>query len=325
MAMRIDLLVLDGAFDLGLTSILDTLTIASELAQQQPKPRPRLKVRRVGVRKRVKTAQGFTVPVEPVGSGPRPDVVIVPALGCKTPPTIDAALGRRDVRDGCEWLCNQHERGGRVMAACTGTFVLAESGLLDGGSATTTWWLAPLFRQRYPAIDLDEYQMVVPSGRCTTAGAALAHLDLALWLVRGQSPALASLTSRYLLVDERPSVALGAIPDHLAHDDPIVSAFEDFARKHMADSFSLGEAARAVGTSERTLSRRMKRTLGKTPLGYVQDLRVERAVHRLRTSDASVDAIAQEVGYVDGVTLRTLLRKKTGRGVKELRRVAGSG
>jgi transcriptional regulator GlxA family with amidase domain len=63
----------------------------------------------------------------------------------------------------------------------------------------------------------------------------------------------------------------------------------------------------------------MQRVLGKSPVAYVQDLRVERAVHLLRTSDASVDEIAAEVGYSDAVTLRTLLRKKTGRGVRDLR------
>ncbi len=83
--------------------------------------------------------------------------------------------------------------------------------------------------------------------------------------------------------------------------------------------FSLGDAARSVGTSERTLSRRLQRVLGRTPVSYVQDLRVERAVHLLRTSDATVDETATEVGYSDGVTLRNLLRRKTGRGVRELR------
>ena len=70
-----------------------------------------------------------------------------------------------------------------VAAACIGTFVLAESGLLDTHRATTTWWLAPLFRKRYPNVELDESNMIVKSGRFVTAGAALGHLDLALWLI----------------------------------------------------------------------------------------------------------------------------------------------
>jgi transcriptional regulator GlxA family with amidase domain len=86
----------------------------------------------------------------------------------------------------------------------------------------------------------------------------------------------------------------------------------------LALRFSLEAAARSVG-SERTLERRIRAVLGKTPLSYVQDLRVEMAVFRLRTTKESIEQIASAVGYGDGVTLRTLLRKKTGRGIRELR------
>jgi transcriptional regulator GlxA family with amidase domain len=138
--------------------------------------------------------------------------------------------------------------------------------------------------------------------------------------VRQRSPELANTVARYLMIDPRPSTSVFAIPDQLAHSDAIVEGFERWARETLSSPFSLNEAARAVGTSTRTLSRRMQRVLGKTPVAYVQELRVERALHLLRTSDASVDDIATEVGYSDGVTLRTLLRRKTGRGLRELRR-----
>jgi transcriptional regulator GlxA family with amidase domain len=161
--------------------------------------------------------------------------------------------------------------------------------------------------------------MLVSSGSFVTAGAALAHIDLALGLVRRQSPALAALTARYLLIEPRASQATFVIPDHLAHNDPIVERFEHWARHHLAQGFSLAAAARSVGTSERTLARRLRNVLGRSPLSYFQDLRVERAVHLLQTSNTSVDRIAAQIGYSDGVTLRTLLRRKLGRGVRELR------
>jgi len=159
----------------------------------------------------------------------------------------------------------------------------------------------------------------VPAGEVITAGAALAHLDLALWLLRQHSPSMAGVVARYLMIDARPSQAAYVISDHLAHADPLVERFEQWSRARLAQGFSLSEAARAVGASERTLARRLERVLGKTPLSYFQDLRIEHAVHRLQTSAASVDAIAAEVGYADGVTLRTLLRRRLGRGVRELR------
>jgi transcriptional regulator GlxA family with amidase domain len=161
--------------------------------------------------------------------------------------------------------------------------------------------------------------MLIVSAPFVTAGAALAHVDLALGLVRRRSPALAALTARYLLVDSRASQAAYAIPDHLAHADPLVERFEGWARRNLSKGFNLADAAAAVGTSERTLARRLQSTLGKTPLGFFQDLRVEHAVHLLQTSHESVDRVAEQVGYADGVTLRGLLRRKLGRSVRDLR------
>jgi transcriptional regulator GlxA family with amidase domain len=218
-----------------------------------------------------------------------------------------------------ELLRYRFAQGTRMAAACTGTFVLAASGALDGQRATTTWWLAPFFRQLHPQVQLDESRMLVATGHVVTAGAALAHLDLALWILRQHSPSLASLVARYLVVDERHSQSAYVISDHLAHADPLIERFEQWARGRLAKGFSLTEAARAVGGSERTLARRLQRVLGKTPLSYFQDLRIEHAVHRLQTGTASVDTIASEVGYAEGVTLRALLRRKLGRGVRELR------
>jgi transcriptional regulator GlxA family with amidase domain len=209
-----------------------------------------------------------------------------------------------------------------MSAACIGTFVMAETGLLDHHHATTTWWLAPFFRKRYPKVLLDESSMVVKSGKFITAGAALSHIDLALWLVRSASPTLASLTAKYLIVDSRPSQSAYAVPDHLVHSDPLVERFESWARSRLKQGFSLDEAAQAVGASKRTLARRMQAVLGKSPLDYFQSLRVERAVHLLKTSNASVDDIALRVGYSEGSILRVLLRRRLGVGVREIRRAA---
>jgi transcriptional regulator GlxA family with amidase domain len=318
-AMKITVLALHGAFDMGLAAVLDTFATANELAQALRLSVPRFQVRVVGVRRQVRTALGLHVPVQPVDPRDRPDWVVVPAPGTKMPESLLAALARRDVRDAAEQLRLWHARGARIAAACIGGFVLAESGLLEGQDATTTWWLAPLFRQRYPTVRLDETRMLVPSGPFVTSGAAIGHLDLALWLVRQASPELAAVAARYLIVDPRPSQAPYIIPDHFAHADPLVERFEHWARARLAEGFSLEAAAQALATSKRTLQRRLEAVLGKSPLSYFQDLRVEHAVHLLRTSRADIEAIAAQVGYADGVTLRTLLRRRLGRGVRELR------
>ena len=317
--MRIHLLVLDGVFDLGLAALTDTLTTANELAATLADAPPPIELTLVGVRRRVRTAHGLVVPVEAAADVPPPDIALVPALGAKMPEALVARLAQPDVRDATATLQRWTRGGATTGAACTGTFVLAESALLDGQRATTSWWLAPLFRQRYPRVTLDESRMLVNSGGFTTAGAALAHIDLALSIVRSRSPALAALAARYLLIEARGSQAEFVIPDHLAHADPVVERFESWARRNLSHGFSLGDAAQAVGASERTLARRLRSVLGKSPLSYFQDLRIERAVHLLRTGSDSVDRIAAQIGYADGVTLRTLLRRKLGRGVRELR------
>jgi len=317
--MRIHLLVLDEAFDLGLAALTDTLATANELRATLAEPPPPIELTLVGVRRRVRTAHGLVVPVAAAADVPVPDIALVPALAAKMPATLAARLERPDVRDAGAVLRRWSAAGAASGAACTGTFVLAQSALLDGQRATTSWWLAPLFRQRYPRVALDESRMLVNSGGFTTAGAALAHIDLALGMVRGLSPALASLAARYLLVEARGSQAEFVIPDHLSHADPMVERFEAWARGNLSRGFSLGDAAQAVGASERTLARRLRGVLGKSPLSYFQDLRIERAVHLLRTGSDSVDRIAAQIGYADGVTLRTLLRRKLGRGVRELR------
>jgi transcriptional regulator GlxA family with amidase domain len=312
--MHICVIALDDVFDTGLSVVLDTFETASGLAAR---PELRARVSIVGVRRRAKTHQGFVVPLAPLPRV-RPDVVVVPGLGAKTPDALDLALVRRDVGEAGEVLREWAAAGTLVAAACTATFVLAAAGLLDRRRATTTWWLAPYFRQRFPLVRLDDAQMIVESRGVVTAGTAMAHLDLALWLVRRQSPSLARTVARHLVYDARPSQAAYAMPDHLAHADPVVERFEQWARRHLAD-FSLPAAARGVGASERTLERRLRAVLGRSPLSFVRDLRVERAVHRLQTTRDSIDEIAAAVGYEDGVTLRTLLRKKTGRGLRELR------
>jgi transcriptional regulator GlxA family with amidase domain len=317
--MLIHILALNGVFDTGLAAVQDTITTAMELGGDPANPA--VTARLVGVSRQVKTAQGLSVPVAMSTDFPRPDVVVVPALGAKTPQTLPHALEQPEIAKAGRLLREWQAAGAIIAASCTGTFVLAEAGLLVGRTATTSWWLAPLFRSRYPKVVLDDSRMLVRAGDIITAGAALAHFDLALWLVRQVSPTLATITARHLLIDPRASQAAYAIPDHLSHSDAVVERFEHWARENLSRGFSLDEAARVTGASRRTLARRMQTVLGKSPLAYFQDLRIERAVHLLQTTKDSVDDIANQVGYADGVTLRTLLRRRIGRSASTLRKL----
>jgi transcriptional regulator GlxA family with amidase domain len=318
-AMRIAVLALDGLFDTGLAVTLDALGAANKLGARAMGGAPRFNVTVVGVRRRVRSGQGFSIPVQAITPALKPDWVVVPALGATTPDVLIPALERADVKDATAQLQKWRDEGVFIAASCIGTFLVAEAGLLDQREATTTWSLAPLFRQRYPGVSLDESRMLVATVIGVTAGAAMGHLDLALWLIRKASPELAALVSRYLLADIRSLQAPYIIPNHLALADPLIERFERWARDHLKEGFSLQEAAAALATSARTLQRRCQEVLGKSPLAYFQDLRVERAQSLLHGSGLDLGAIAAEVGYEDGATLRTLLRQRLGRGVRDLR------
>ncbi len=115
----------------------------------------------VGVRKKVRSGHGLAIPVRAITQGLKPDWVIVPALKTATPELLLPSLARPDVKQAKSQLLKWHAEGARIAASCIGTFLLAETGLLDHREATTTWWLAPLFRQRYPNVLLDESRMLV--------------------------------------------------------------------------------------------------------------------------------------------------------------------
>lgn len=320
--MRIAVVLLDGVFDTGLATILDAFATANELAGLHMAAPPQFTVTPVGFRQPVRTALGLELPARPALPAMRPDWAILPALNTKLPEQLLASLQRSDLIEARMQLLAWHGAGTRIAAACIGTFQLAETGLLNGRDATTTWWLGPLFRQRYPEVRLDESRMLVPAGDVVTAGAAIGHLDLALWLIGQASPELAAIVARYLLADLRSSQAQYIIPDHLARADPLIDRFERWARGRLAAGFSLQAAAQALGTSPRTLQRRAEAVLGKSPLAYFQDLRVEHA-QRLLRGGLDLDSIAVEVGYADGATLRRLVRRRLGRGVRELRSSRG--
>jgi transcriptional regulator GlxA family with amidase domain len=316
--MEIAVLVQDGVFDSGLAAVLDVLDFANAMADDTPEA-PSWHATMVGLQPEVRTHAGHLVPTEPAGQVEGADLLMVPARAARRPAeVIDFVVGDQSLPLRT-LIAGTRERGIGIASACTGTFLLAEAGILDGLRATTTWWLSPAFRNRYPTVQLDEGRMVVASDGITTAGAAFGHVDLALAVVRTSSPAVADLVTRYLVVDERPSQSVYAIPSALAQNDPTVAEFERWARERLTEPISIPQAAKAIGVSERTLQRAVQRTLGISPIRFIQDLRIERASHLLRTTDQSLETISRKVGYEHPNTLRVLLRERTGKTTTTLR------
>ena len=311
-------MVQDGVFDSGLAAILDVLDFANAMADQVPED-PSWHATLVGLQPEIRTGAGHLVTTEPVAQVEGADLLMVPARAARRPSEVlDYVIGDHSL-PARTLIASTRERGTAIASACAGTVLLAEAGILDGLRATTSWWLSPAFRSRYPTVQLDEGRMVVASDGITTAGAAFGHVDLALAVVRTTSPTVADLVTRYLVIDERPSQSVYAIPSALAQSDPTVAAFERWVRERLNEPISVPQAAKAIGVSERMLQRGVQRTLGTSPIRFIQDLRIERASHLLRTTELSLETISRKVGYKHPNTLRVLLRERTGKTTAALR------
>lgn len=317
--MEVGLFVVDGVADFGLAAVREVLNTANSLRDELDYPPQSWNVRTVAIRESVSTGSGSVVPATPVVDlDGRFDLLLVPAVNVLAAEALVEMVSSPEYLNARELIAAAAGDGVHLAAACTATFFLAESGVLDGGTATTSWWLGPAFRRRYPGVELRIDQTLCRSGRVTTAGAVLSHLDLALSLVNAHSPALADLVARYMLIGNRSSQLNFLLPEVIARGDPLVVAFDRWVRDHLASSFRISTAARDLGVTERTLQRAMAAELGMSPREFVNAIRLEQATRLLRETTLTVDAVATRVGYLNGATLRGLVRRQ-GRAIADIR------
>jgi transcriptional regulator GlxA family with amidase domain len=206
-----------------------------------------------------------------------------------------------------EWVRQRATQARRVASVCTGAFLLAAAGLLDGRRAATHWNYCAKLAQRFPAVRVEPEPIFVCDGPVWTSAGVTAGIDLALALVEedlGRSMALA--VARYLVVFlKRPGgqAQFSAALALQAADDKF-GALHDWINKHLASDLSLSALADQAGMSERSFSRHYAEATGQTPARAIERLRVEAAQRLLSESRLPVKRIAQRCGFGSEETLR---------------------
>lgn len=317
---KVVVLALEGVFDSSLSLTLDALATANRLSRLSEGSEIFAFDLFLPGQRTVSTRNGGQYAARSrLPRGPKA-ALVVPGLGLATEQEIDAFLASDQARRVLRWLGTHAASFPIVCASCSSTFLLAEAGLLDGHAATTTWWLAPVFRARYPNVALDERRMVTESGRFLCAGAALAQMDLMLHLIaRLAGPELATRIARTLIIEQRPTQSRYMISSALAGLNGDVARAEHWVRERLDTPFTVADMARELGMSPRTLDRRLRTAVGVGPSKFVQRLRSEQAVHLIETTDLSIEEVTTRVGYANTASLRRVLRRERDASPSELR------
>lgn len=241
------------------------------------------------------------------------DIVIVPSVLLR-----DGHWPKGRYPKLVNWLARMHAKGAQLCSACSGIFLIAETGLFDGNDATVHFGYAREFSAAYPAVRIHPERVLVISGRreeLVSSGASNTWHDMALHLVaRHAGATLAQDMARtFALQWHQDGLAPYIVFDgKTGHGDAEIEAAQKWLARHFSTANPVEQVVRRSKLAERTFKRRFAQATGLPPIGYVQRLRVEDAKRRLERSDASVDEVSWRVGYEDAAFFRRLFKRVTG-------------
>lgn len=218
-------------------------------------------------------------------------------------------------REVVDWLNDRYHEGSHIATVCSGAFVLAETGLLDGKTATTHWAFADQFKKRYPQIELKAERLITDEGDLFCSGGYSACIDLSLYLVEkycGHEVALQSSKSMISDMGRTSQAPYAMFQYRKDHRDDQILTVQEWIENNFDKNFNYDNLARKSGMGRRTLERRFKTATGETPLTYQQSIRVEAAKRLLEKGIRSFDEITYRVGYEDSSTFRKIFSRQTG-------------
>lgn len=268
---------------------------------------------------------GNGIPVTPgasVADNPHADMVIVPELwiGPDEPLT-----GRYP--ELMDWIRAKYEEGASIFSSCSGSVLLAETGLLDGKEATSHWGYSNLFRVHYPEVRFEpgpNVKYADETGQIVTAGGTSSWQDLIIHIVSrycGPAEAMHIAKAHLLKWHGEGDLPYANLSCRVAHADKAVRAAEDMLDAQFREGDAIAGVVSASDLAERTLKRRFKSATGSTLIEYMQNLRIEEAKRQLEFSDTAIDDICADVGYENAAFFRQLFKRRCGLTPGEYRRM----
>lgn len=220
-----------------------------------------------------------------------------------------------------DWIRCRHNDNTLIGSTCTGAFLLAETGILDGRTATTNINFAAYFRKLYPFVNLKPQRIITEDKGLLCSGATSSYLDLCIYLIEkfgfGE---LAAVTGKSMLLDPKRSQSPYAIFDYQKqHGDRVVEKAQSYMEENFGEQISVESLAKDLGISPRHFIRRFKKATGDPPLVYLQRFRIKAAKQKLENTSHAIEEITRQVGYEDPNSFRRLFKKNTGFSLRDYR------
>jgi transcriptional regulator GlxA family with amidase domain len=252
----------------------------------------------------------FTVnPQNHISSISKTHLIIIPSLNHNYQ---KAVKGNQLLID---WIGKQYKNGAEIASICTGAFLLASSGLLDGKSCSTHWAAADNFRKMFPQVNLQADRLITDENGIYTNGGAYSFLNLMIYLVEkyyDRQTAIFCSKVFQIEIDRQSQSAFTIFTGQKVHGDEVVKKAQAYIEDHLDEKISIEELSNRFAVGRRNFDRRFIKATGNTPVEYSQRVKIESAKKSLETSRKTINEVMYEVGYSDVKAFREVFRKITG-------------
>lgn len=308
---HITILVPDGPNNLS--SIIGSYKILSRANAywQENVHEAMFKIELAGISEEVNYYDGlFSVkPHKHISAIKQTNLVIIPSLNHNYDKAIE---GNQVLTD---WIVKQYQQGAEIASMCTGAFLLAATGLLDGKSCSTHWVVADNFKTRFPKVNLKTDQLITDENGIYTNGGAYSFLNLLLYLIEknfDRQTAIYCAKVFQIEMDRHSQSSFIIFKGQKLHSDEMVKAAQLYLENNLNQKIAVEDLSARFAVGRRNFDRRFIKATGNTPIEYLQRAKIESAKRAFETSRKTINEVMYDVGYADAKAFREVFRKITG-------------